>query len=354
MKVTRHQIEQFKDAASAVPLLHCLHIIGRRDVPLTATSLEGVLMSCLAKHASVLTLHVNSVMMTLDMPALRHLVMRGTISSQVGNEQIYEALFLALNELKGLKTLCVQYHGLTINKAVDLTACVHLQHVAVQGVRFAGSLALPAACFLHVAGEPKFVGDSFRPMFREMVTGLSTGRTHKFILYLYAHLNNWLPKHAPIMNDLTKLRLTLKMPEYQLAHRVNGALQFVFPQRSTLEVLELDVDCSLRLQLPPDLKLRSFVPVAAGYLHVYRLVLGEPPLTTLEYLYFRSGAPFLPGNATVLQDTYAQEIRLLRVVRDKQACHTAQRPPNFQPSDLRECCCSACPECLTRAGPHLV
>ncbi len=195
VKVTRSEIEQFKEAASAVPLLGCLHIIGRRSVPLTATSLEGVLMSCLAKHVSVLTLHVKSVMMSLNMPGLRHLVLRGSILSQAGSEQTYKALFLAIGGLKGLETLFVQYHDLTIKRAVDLTACVHLQHVAVQGVRFAGFLALPAACVVHTAGEPKFVGDRFRPMLREMVTDLSMCRTHSFTLYLYAE--DWLPKHTP-------------------------------------------------------------------------------------------------------------------------------------------------------------
>ena len=335
-----------------MPLLHCLHIIGRCDVPLTATSVEAVLVSLPAKHASVLTLHAKTVTMALDMPTLRHLVLRGTSSREVGNEQIYKELFPALSGLKGLKTLCVHYHDLTINSAVDLTACVHLQHVAVHGVCFADSLALPPACSLHATGEPTFVGDSFRPMVREMVRHLHMGTTDTFIKYLYAHRSNWLPKHAPIMRDLTHLRLTLKMPEYYLAHRVEGALQFVFTQRSSLEVLELDVDCSLAVQLRAgsELTLRSLVLIAAGYLRVDGQVLGEPPMTTLKHLYLQSGAAFLPETIGVLQNAYAQELRIIHCVKDKQACHTVQMPPSFQPSNLQECCCSACPECLARAG----
>ena len=156
VEVTPTQIEQLTEAASAMPLLHSLHIIGRQDVPLTATSLEGVLMSLLAKHATVLTLHVKTVSMALDMPNLRHLVLRGTNSREVGNKQIYKELFLAVSGFKGLETLYVHYHNLTIRAAVDLTSCEHLQHMAVQGIQFAASLTLPVACVLHTTGEPPF------------------------------------------------------------------------------------------------------------------------------------------------------------------------------------------------------
>ena len=55
------QVEQIRQAASTLPLLQCLHIIGRPEVSLTQSSIEGVLTSLLAKHAAVLTLQVKII-----------------------------------------------------------------------------------------------------------------------------------------------------------------------------------------------------------------------------------------------------------------------------------------------------
>ena len=90
--------------------------------------------------------------------------------------------------------------------------------------------------------------------------------------------------------------------------------------------------------------------IAAGFLHLTELVLGEAPMTTLKHVYLQSGAAFLLENVSVLRDTYAQELRLLKCVTDKQALYAAQMPPNSQPGNMQDCCCNACPECLARAG----
>ena len=112
----------------------------------------------------------------------------------------------------------------------------------------------------------------------------------------------------------------------------------------------MDVDCSLALQVPLEFKLRTLVLIASGRLQVNEFALGKTPMTTLKQLYLRSGAALMPENISVLQDTYGQELRLLYCAKDKQACCTAQMPPEFQPGKLQECFCNACPECLARAG----
>ena len=130
--------------------LRCLHIISRRQVPLTKTSAEGVFMGLLAKHASVLTLDVKTVSMPLDLPKLQHLILDLDVASEYHWERTHEALFPAFSTLAGLKTLSVQSSSTMISGKTDLTACVHLQCVALQGVELKGGVALPAGCSLHV------------------------------------------------------------------------------------------------------------------------------------------------------------------------------------------------------------
>lgn len=69
--VTSAQLEQMRVASRALPLLHCLHVVGRPNVPLTESSVEGVLVSLLARHAAVLTLQVKSISMPLSLPNLQ-------------------------------------------------------------------------------------------------------------------------------------------------------------------------------------------------------------------------------------------------------------------------------------------
>ena len=43
-------------------------------------------------------------------------------------------------------------------------------------------------------------------------------------------------------------------------------------------------------------------------------------------------------------------VRLLEYVKEEQHGWTARMIANFQPRDLHECCCGACPACLAQAG----
>ena len=84
-ELTADQTAEIEHAARNAATLHCLHFIGRSQVPLMDSSLEGVLMCLLAKHASVLTLQVRTLTMPLDFPNLQHLMLDlGRVLSQMG------------------------------------------------------------------------------------------------------------------------------------------------------------------------------------------------------------------------------------------------------------------------------
>ena len=114
-----------------------------------------MLVSLLATNAVVLTLHVKTIVMPLVFPALQHLVLaldpNAYFKGPQALEQTHRDLFPAISALKGLRTLYLESSGYrtTIIGTMDLTKCVHLQHVALRGVILQGLLALPAACLLH-------------------------------------------------------------------------------------------------------------------------------------------------------------------------------------------------------------
>ena len=153
-EVTPAQVKHIQQAASTLPMLQCLHIIGRPEVPLTQSSVEGVLLSLLVRHAAVLTLRVMRVLMPLDFPTLQHLVLdvdSGAIylSRGKGCVEVESKLFPAISMLKGLKTLYVQSSESFCTQGADLTGCVRLTHVALQRIELIHKLALPAGCLLH-------------------------------------------------------------------------------------------------------------------------------------------------------------------------------------------------------------
>ena len=55
------QEQQLNKASNSLLSLQCLHVIGRDEVTLTESSMEGVLVRLIAKHAKVLTLQVKSL-----------------------------------------------------------------------------------------------------------------------------------------------------------------------------------------------------------------------------------------------------------------------------------------------------
>ena len=47
------QIQRLDSASKALPLLQCLHLVGRGQVPLRDSTIEGLLVRLLARHVSV-------------------------------------------------------------------------------------------------------------------------------------------------------------------------------------------------------------------------------------------------------------------------------------------------------------
>lgn len=273
--------------------LRCLHIIGRDRVPLTKGSLEGVFVGLLAKHALVLTLHVKIVSMPLEMPKLQHLIVNLSTGRKDG-VQTHEALFLAVTGLTGLHTICVQSLSTAINRKTDLTACVHLRCVALQGVTLQGGVSLPAGCLLRVIHRPEH-GDTIKHAVGDVVTGIDmhhdTCWTHRL-----------LSTYAVDLLKLTRLRLTMNQ---QYKRKASEPMMIFYPTiMPALKVLELNVQSNVRVRLLPGLALESLVIIAAGGL-AWWPTLCEAPMTTLKQIYLESGTPFMPSYKKHLEESYA-------------------------------------------------
>lgn len=290
--LTSEQSEVLCRAAKSLPFLRCLHIIGRHQVPLTEDSLEGVLMSFLAKHVSVLTLHVTAVVMPLDMPLLKHLVLElGTITGtkyHLDEEVVHESLSQVLSDLKGLKTLCLKAERGLILEALDLRGCVHLRHVAVQGIRFEeDSLDLPAECRLQIITEAL---DCYwyQQGVASKVTELIMCRMSHKIMYGWLSYD-WVFRYVSAMGNLKQLRINLNKIDIKEAYNpgVKGEIRVIIPPGTmpALEVLELGLHCSFAVKIPPEVKLKTLVLMAAGSLRLHGLNLGNSPSTTLKNLY---------------------------------------------------------------------
>ena len=78
---------------------------------------------------------------------------------------------------------------------------------------------------------------------------------------------------------------------------------FVPDQMPSLEVLKLDVQCSLGVSIDPRLPLHLLVLVAAGILQVGEFDLCEeaPEVTTIRQTYPQSGAAFPPKYKTYIE-----------------------------------------------------
>ena len=372
-------------ASHNVPLLRCLHIMGTHGAYLTESSIEGLLMRQLARHASVVTLELRVVTMPLDLPALQHLVLY--LSTCYGDAApTYQVLFPAARMLKSLKTLCVQSSFKTtwIRGPTDLACCPHLEHVVVQGVCFEGLLTLPAGCHFHLTSGFARVYEVSAAV-AHLVNGLS-------LSHLAGPLKPYNPgwwqpssllKDAPCMCNLRRLCLTLDRDDLDderwSDHGREQILRLAFGPEKTpgSEELEIDVYHDLAVFIDPRLAMKSVVLVSHMTLHLDELISCKAPITTLEKIYLRSSTTFLPLYEQLLKASHASEswagILLKGVTQKHDVAHadgsisvetvsasgsegrascdvkTAQMPPSFQP-DLRKCCCRACPQCLVRAG----
>ena len=119
-----------------------------------------------------------------------------------------------------------------------------------------------------------------------------------------------------------------------------------------LEVLELDIQWNLFLFITVTLK--SLVVVVAGKLRLSMPKLWNGLSPTL--LYIQSDNDFLSTYKGDQQACFVEEQcaalaeKRPMYIRDEQGHWSARRPASFHPSNFQECCCSACPRCLARAG----
>ena len=354
--------EMLKSASKALPLLQCLHLVGRDQVTLTESSIEATLLRLLARHASVLTLQVKTVNMLLGfLPNLKHLVLILDASpSAQGNMQDHGLLFPAINTLKGLRTLSLQFTQDMFDLwpgAIKLTACVHLQHVALPNIRSFGSLILPEGCRVHALYDVLCSWTKF-PDVCNLVNNLSACHTSAWKIDQH---NDWQLSDFPYMENLKVLRLNLHKEAFHEDYRVWGELRLDINQgrMPSLEVLELDVHCNLQVHIGCGSTLERLVVIAAGTLRLTVFPDPEFPLASLKHVYLQSGAILQPVHKRYLEVFVANvplcsRAGLSRLLREGSEednwTLAAGMPADYQPSDLQKCCCNACPECLVRAG----
>lgn len=137
VRLNAAQLKKLHTASEALPLLQCLHLVGRDVVTLTESSIEGILIRLLARHAPVLRLVCKTITMPLGfLPNVQHLLLD---LDAIATRQTHGSFFTAISSLKGLKTLYLQsaenaLSGTTAtDRAADLSPCVHLQHVVLPG-----------------------------------------------------------------------------------------------------------------------------------------------------------------------------------------------------------------------------
>ena len=247
--------------------------------------------------------------------------------------------------------------------AMDLTKCVDLQYVAVQGVKLEGLLALPPACHLHATSisPPRCINvREITVSTARLVTGLFL---RPVLMPLVVCPYHWLVdgpglghRNPPTMQNLKEIRLFANKHDVGPEPKQEGELHVVFTSVRTpsLEVLDLDVQCNLGVGICPAIALKRLVLITAGTLRLHKSMSGRPPMTTLEQMYLHSGAAFPPASTTISNDHPERDLwgwlRLLDGFREEQVGWTVQKPAAFQSSNMQDCFCGACPECLARAG----
>ena len=251
--ITQAQKDQISRACSALPLLRCLHLIGRDEVPLMECSFEGMLASLLARHASVLSLQVKTIAMQLHLPNLVLNFGPWWAHHDEWQPHAHAQVFPAISTLKALKTLCTQSPGLTqIYQHADLKGCKHLQCVAVQNVQFCDSIYLPAGCALHAAGDILSLDT--------LVSHIHCSRVtvhHKIRMKLDVWYHKCLQEHyrclAHSIYNVKQLRLILDKGNLKEQHvytdRVQEDITFGPDSTPRLEVLELDAPCSMTVSI---------------------------------------------------------------------------------------------------------
>ncbi len=331
-KLTPAEMAEIEQAAGTLPELQYLHIIGRPQVPLKKTGVEGVLVSILAKLAPVLTLDVKTIQMPLDLPNLQHLVLNFGATFFKGDREDSWGPSLSISVLKGLKTLYVQSFNNTITQPIDLAKCVHLQHFAVQNTQLEGSMALPKGCRLRllVSCSKIHIGSAVAVLVGGVTIHTSLACFLSLLPRERGPLNVcWTPPH---LRNLRQLRLVLSKGDLGGGRSQDDpqleacVLQSVMPD---LEVLEINAPCNLSVYISPEIRLKSFVFIAAGTLGLNVAVwqqLGALD-TTVKKLYLQSSCDFWPSS--IIGPPWNAEYS-----REGQHCWKARMPANFQSNSL--------------------
>ena len=151
---TPAQTRLITNTCKGLPFLKCLHIIGRDELVLRESSIEGILVKLLARHALVLTVKTLQVQMPLQFPALKHLVLE---LPSYGQGYQFGSPFPAIRMAANLNTLHLLFHRVPpatilatiLYGSADLSVCKSLQCVALRNVRLKDGLRLHSGCTLH-------------------------------------------------------------------------------------------------------------------------------------------------------------------------------------------------------------
>lgn len=186
------------------------------------------------------------------------------------------------------------------------------------------------------------------------VANLVTELSLRCALYCWT-IGCLLWEFQPSMRNLTFLRINL-LQGISDGKMAEDNMMITPDSTPNLKVLELHMNCNMGVHIDSSMPLQSVVVVAAGTLHLFEMENGgaPAPLATLKRMYLQSGAPLEPSYREGLEglDTNVHRAgkRLLQSIKEKPSSWTAAVPLGYQPGDLQECCCGACPECLARVG----
>ena len=121
MKATPAQVHRINLEGTALPLLQCLRVTGRDQVPDAESNALGMLRSILVRSAPILTTHFWLAEVPLELPALRHIVLDiGTTWAEVLRHTFGWCDFPVASLLRSLmavklESLYVRCPGLTIS-----------------------------------------------------------------------------------------------------------------------------------------------------------------------------------------------------------------------------------------------
>ena len=113
-----------------------------------------------------------------------------------------------------------------------------------------------------------------------------------------------------------------------------------------LEVLELDMHCSLKVTIGK-VKVKRLVLIAAGSLDLFLHIPHPDDGCTLasagiQNMYLQAGAALTHNLREWFEDEMCQAVHLQEVSGRARRSWTAQMPAGFQPGSIFQCCCGTC------------